>query len=225
MTAGQLKPARTGNTLLLFGSQALSFNIAAFEDLWATLQRVPDEQRWITDAVASFPDCWADFVGAFPKYDVLGAQGQDLLQDMHSWFRTGSMKGAAVIPGPGSTKSNLKLPNIVLSPLVVITHLVEYLTYSDATDLDGESLLGTLGFCTGVLSAFSVALSKDRGAVRNHGATALRLAMLIGGVVDAQEILDPSGPATALATAWGSSSVTGEEDLQRILDQSPFEVG
>lgn len=224
MTAGQSKPARTGTTLLLFGSQALSFNIASFDELWATLQRVPVEQRWITEAVASFPDCWADFVGAFPKYDVLGAQGQDLLQDMHSWFQTGSMKGAVVIPGPGSLKSNLKLPNIVLSPLVVITHLLEYLTYSDTVDLNKESILGTLGFCTGVLSAFAVALSKDRGAVRNHGATALRLAMLIGGVVDAQEVLDPSGPATALATAWGSSSVTGEEDLQRILDQSHFEV-
>lgn len=224
MTAGQSKPARTGITLLLFGSQALSFNIASFEDLWVTLQRVPDEQRWITDAVASFPDCWADFVREFPKYDVLGAQGHDLLQDMHSWFQTGSMKSAAVIPGPGSTKSNLKLPNIVLSPLVVITHLVEYLAYTDAAGSDEESLLGTLGFCTGVLSAFSVALSKDRSDVRNHGSTALRLAMLIGGVVDAQEILDPSGPATALATAWSSSCANGEEDLQRILDQSNFQV-
>lgn len=217
MTASTSTPAKDSDTLLLFGSQALSFNTDAFKELCSNLQST-SEQQWILEAIVSFPECWNAFVKQFPKYDVV-ERAHDLLNDMNEWFQIGSMESAFMIPAPGSTKSNLRLPNLVLSPLVVITHLVEYMKFLDINP--GQSpFLGTLGFCTGVLSAFTVAVSKDRNEVRKYGAKALRLAMLIGGMVDAQEVLDASGPATALATAWSSGNPSGKEELEHLLRKS-----
>jgi hypothetical protein len=77
-----------------------------------------------------------------------------------------------------------------------------------------------LGFCTGLFGAFVAALAGgDRDAVRKHGQTAVRLAMLAGGIVDAQGTLDASGPARSFATSWGSGKAW--DALEQVLGRFP----
>ena len=53
-----------------------------------------------------------------------------------------------------------------------------------------------------------------------YGAVAVRLAMLIGAVVDAQEVLDTScGRAKSYATAWKNPKMGAE--MIRIMDKFP----
>ncbi len=199
--------------LLLFGGQALRFDADAFVQLRSTVWNTP-EQAWITEAITSLPGCWNDFIKAFPRYGVID-NAPRLLVDMDEWFKNGSMQLEQHGVGP--------IPNMILSPLVVITHLVDYMSYLDmagfSKEAPGVPWTGALGFCTGILSAFAVALSKNRSEVRTYGAKVVRLAMLIGGVVDAQGRADAAGPAKALATVWNSTE--GGEELRRILKRYP----
>ncbi|RYP36916.1 hypothetical protein DL767_003164 [Monosporascus sp. MG133] len=200
--------------LLLFGGQALRFDTDAFKVLRTNVFNTT-EQPWIFEAIRSLPGCWKDFTKEFPIYNIIEDAPQRLVE-LEQWFRTGSMQ---------PEEKDHKLPNIILTPLVVIVHLVEYMKYLDMVESpDGEAAqprpsTGTLGFCTGLLSAFAVALSKNRSEAREYGATAVRLAMLIGGVVDAQGFLDAAGPAKALATACNTHKRNSE--LTSVLQQYP----
>lgn len=53
-----------------------------------------------------------------------------------------------------------------------------------------DSKFETLGFCFGLLGALSVASASNRQDFQKYGATAVRLAMLIGALVDAREVWD-----------------------------------
>ena len=182
--------------LLLFGGQMLRFDADVFRALWSDTTEKP----WVLDVIRSLKKCWEDFTNDFPLYNTIHNVPRRLVE-LEDFLQTGSMN---------SETKNPKLPNIILTPLVVIVHLVQYLKYLDMTG-SGEAIrpspnTGTVGFCTGLLSAFTVALSNDRAEVREYGATAVRLAMLIGGIVDAQNLLneDVAGTPKALATAWST---------------------
>jgi hypothetical protein len=77
----------------------------------------------------------------------------------------------------------------------------------------------TVGFCTGLSSAFAVASAKNQDEFEKYGAVAVRLAMLVGALVDAQEAWNMElgyGPSKSYATAWHNPK-QGQE-LRRILD-------
>lgn len=68
---------------------------------------------------------------------------------------------------------------LLLSPLVVISHSVEYVKYLECAHGDGQEQydnsppcqeLETLGFCTGLLSASAVASSKSQVQFEKYGA-------------------------------------------------------
>ncbi|KAK6078938.1 beta-ketoacyl synthase domain-containing protein [Seiridium cupressi] len=210
--------ASADSRLLLFGSQALRFDADTFKRLRSSIWNSP-EQLWVTETVASLPDCWGEFIKEFPKFGATES-ASILLSDMNKWFQSGVMKFDAE-----ATNQAPKLPNIILSPLVVITHIIEYMSFLKTTEASSNQTTGyvlpsaTLGLCTGLLSSFVVALSKDRSEIRTYASKAVMLAMLIGGVVDAQERLDATGQATALATAWNGAKA-GEE-LESILQRHP----
>ncbi|KAM0812271.1 hypothetical protein AB5N19_12261 [Seiridium cardinale] len=204
--------------LLLFGSQALRFDADTFERLRSSIWNSP-EQLWVTETVASPPDCWDEFVKEFPKFGAIESVST-LLNDMNKWFQSGVMKFDAE-----ATNQAAKLPNIILSSLVVITHIIEYMSFLKTTETSSNQTTGcvlpsaTLGLCTGLLSSFVIALSKDRSEIRTYASKAVMFAMLIRGVVDAQERLVATGLATALATAWNGA--TAGEELESILQRHP----
>jgi hypothetical protein len=205
---GHITPPGEGRRLLVFGPQALSLNAAASRALQSTIMQISNKE-WICNAIADLPSCWEAFVEEFPKYQVL--QGAQTLTKLTKWLKTGNLEHQ--LP---------HLPNIILSPLVIITHITEYLKYLDAASPESrpqESSTEILGFCMGFLSALAVAISKDRREIEAYGATVIRLAMLIGGVVDAQGMLDSQGLSKSFATAWTSSEAAAEMD--RILKGFP----
>lgn len=190
-------------TVLLFGPQALAYTPSMFNDLRGAVWEKA-EWGWLLDTISSLPDCWDAFATQFPQFKIKTVDGKKQLQELHDSFKTGVM-----------TAAGAPLPNIVLSPLVVIGHLVDYIRYRQN---NRHQVNGALGFCTGLLSAFTVALSKDKADIQKYGANAIRLAVLIGGIVDGQDSAHPDGPSIALATAWNS---TTEGELQRILKNHP----
>lgn len=197
--------AEEGNRLLVFGPQALSANANDFRALQSTVK----QHTWIAATIKDLPNIWDDFVKAFPKYNVI--PGEALLQNLIKWVDTGDI----------DLGDNNRLTNIILSPLVIITHITEYLKYLDidAQRPNQASSTETLGFCIGFLSALAVSVSKESNDIERYGATAIRLAMIIGGIVDTQDALDIQGPSKSLATAWNAPQAA--EELKQILGRFP----
>lgn len=197
--------AQQGDRLLVFGPQALSANVNDFRALQSTVKR----HTWIADTIKDLPNIWDDFMQIFPKYNVV--LGDTLLQSLVKWAETGDI----------DLGTDHRLTNIILSPLVIITHITEYLEYlnAGAQKPNQASSTETLGFCMGFLSALAVSVSKESDDIKRYGATAIRLAMIIGGIVDAQDALDTQGPSKSLATAWNSPK--GAEELKHILGRFP----
>ncbi|KID81974.1 Beta-ketoacyl synthase [Metarhizium guizhouense ARSEF 977] len=181
-------------TLLLFGPQALSANAETLNAFRDDVSSGP-ESTWIAAALESLPGCWEAFVTAFPKYCVT-QNASSLLSDLYRWFQAGS----------GSLPST-EFPNTILSPLVVISHLSEYMRLLDMKEAQqGEKRLDVLP-------------PQTERQFEKFGATAIRLAMIIGGIVDAQEILETSGPTKALATSWDTDAK--EQEMSNILQLFP----
>lgn len=205
-----------GDTIVIFGPQALSFNATDFERL-RSAARVRPEWTWILETISELPESWETFATQLPKYNNIA--GQQQLKDLRQWFITGVM--------PGDQRP---LSNLLLSPLVVVSHVVEYLGHRDSeTPLASASptadqhtlrkVKGTLGFCTGILSAIAVSLSKNGNDLRKYAANAVRLAMLVGGIVDSQGQRSPEGEWKALATAWNTSRAG--DQVQNVLEKFP----
>jgi hypothetical protein len=149
---------------------------------------------------------WDAFAQEHPDYD--SASARQKLSSLSEWFRDGP-----------DVNAFRPLPNIILTPLVVIGHLVEYVQYQRhaATGTPGgENAIGTLGLCTGLMGALVVALSKDLDDVQKYGSTAIRIAVLIGGVVDGQDAKHPDGPSVALTAVWNSPA--SAKNLDSVLE-------
>lgn len=195
-----------GNTVLLFGPQALSFNQEAFLKLRATILGSPAYQ-WVLDVVDELPTIWTTLLKDIPKLEVI--DGAQELKNLSDWIRSGDIYG-----------DSFPLPNILLSPLVVITQLTQYANYThEHPELRKPDNTETLGFCTGILSALAVSSSAGEAQFAKYGSVAVRLAMVIGAIVDAQEVPSERGPSKSLATAWNSAN--GEDELKRILTEFP----
>ncbi|PCH03970.1 Male sterility, NAD-binding [Penicillium occitanis (nom. inval.)] len=193
-----------GNTVLLFGPQALSFNQEAFLKLRATILGSPAYQ-WVLDVVDELPTIWIALLNSIPKLEVI--DGAKKLKNLSDWIRSGDIRG-----------DSFPLPNILLSPLVVITQLTQYANYiQEHPELRKSDKTETLGFCTGILSALAVSSSAGEGQFAKYGSVAVRLAMAIGAIVDAQD--SERGPSKSLATAWNTAN--GEDELKRILAGFP----
>ncbi|KAL4998839.1 putative polyketide synthase [Aspergillus recurvatus] len=209
--------SHAGNTLLLFGPQSLSFNKHSFDELRSTVSE-GRLYRWIPEAVAELPTYWTVVCQHLPQLKSL--DGEHWLADLDRWFRTGRYP-----------ETNPTLPNTLLTPLVVLTQLAQYArslelgqsfdaTVGSSNAFSVPPNASTLGFCTGVLSAFAVSSSASQEDFAKYGAVAVRLAMLIGALVDAQDASDEIyGRAKSYATAWNSAEQGA--DLSRIIDQFP----
>lgn len=209
--------ATAGNTLLLFGPQSLSFDKHSFDQLRSTLSE-RDGYSWILETVAELPTYWTVVCRHLPRLQSLNAG--KWLADLDHWFKTGAY--------PDSDSS---LPNTLLTPLVVLAQLTQYFRNIELdTGSRGAAETpvafslpqngSTLGFCTGILSAFAVSCSATQKDFEKYGAVAVRLAMLIGALVDAQDESDKiHGRSKSYATAWNTPEQGS--NLTRILDHFP----
>lgn len=214
MTSNYTHPSG-GNTILLFGPQALSFRKDDFDQLRVILHEPKHEHRWIIDTLAELPTYWKSFEAKFPKLQAV--EGKKFLDDLNDALKNGSEL----------THDFSTLPNILLSPLVVITHLTQYTKYLTTKHAGKEQDIyaipsqntETVGYCTGLLSALAVSSTTNRSQFERYGAVAIRLALLISGFVDAQEILDENKGSIALATVWNAEGAKIE--MEKMMKEFP----
>ncbi|KAL3476509.1 hypothetical protein BJX99DRAFT_258441 [Aspergillus californicus] len=125
------------------------------------------------------------------------------------------------------------LPNILLSPLTVLIHIVQYIEYLDSLASDNEDVhnrvraagitghSGFQGLCTGSLSATALACSPTRAEIGQNAARALNLAVCIGAYADiAQNGSRDSDSSVGCAVArWRVNSNRAE--LEEVLSRFP----
>lgn len=187
-------------TLALFGSLALSFNASTFDKLLVDVNGNPNFQ-WAKAAINDLAKQW-ESVSKLAK-----------LRDSDT--ETGAKEVAKLVEafnsGDGS-HLHFPLPNKLLVPLVVLHQLESYTSFfSSATtssNISGPELSaaeGTLGFCTGLLSAFAVASTRSITDLENVGSNAIRLGLLVGTIADlpiCDNSGDSIGPARCIGTEW-----------------------
>jgi hypothetical protein len=126
-------------------------------------------------------------------------------------------------------KLKFPLANILLSPLVVIIHLTEYLALvkaensnlAETESLPSELLEKTevLGLCTGILAGIAVNCSSSLAQLQNHGTNAIRLAMLAGALVDAEQSSPDSEDSISFSVSW--SGIETLASIQDLLSEIP----
>ncbi|RDW86990.1 putative polyketide synthase [Aspergillus mulundensis] len=202
----------SSHTLLAFGPQSLSFDKRALNKLRQDISR-SSHRRWIQETIAELPALWTILSNALPELSEV-LPPQDRLQDLSRLLEHGD----------SDVGDELNISNIILTPLVVLTHLTEYEHYL-ATEHQPIDKATATGFCTGLLSTFAVASSRTAEDLATCGPVAVRLAMLVGALVDAEEArqeLLGNGRSVSYSIAWTSDDQ--ERRLQDILKQWHPEV-
>ena len=211
-----LSGTKPNTKVLVFGPQALKFDAGSLNKLRRQMQETP-HHGWILDTVSTLCSDWNALSSSITKLQT--SNGKQLLVDLDKWLRGGE------IP-----QSSFPLPNILLSPLTVIAQLTQYTAFlkaafsdsPDTRELPSSILASTerLGLCTGTLSAFAAACSSSQPALHHHGAVAVRLAMLVGALVDAVDASpNPEGRSISFSAFWNTAESSGT--VNEVLKNFP----
>lgn len=200
---------------MLFGPLALSFDYTHFAQVRKSVVNTADN-KWILETVDQLPRLWNTITAALPSLQVQSGHRQ--LVDLAEAFRTGRR---LEVPSP--------LPNRLLIPLVVMSHLAQYAKFLGRTGVEVDDRIDpfeasksgreTLGLCTGLLSAFAVSSAGNRAEFEMYGAVAIRLGMLIGMAVDAQDATSELKASKSLGTAWNSAQA--KEGMLSVMEDFP----
>ncbi|KAL8965400.1 MAG: hypothetical protein Q9183_003873, partial [Haloplaca sp. 2 TL-2023] len=199
--------------VLIFGPQCLSLQDHSFSHLRSAIRSNRDND-WMRKVIEELPRHVELFSSKIQRR--LPSSALELLRKLGDWVDFDT-------PLPEPTK----IPNTVLTPLVVLDQLAQYTQYVEIAHV--EAGLGTdcwslqpqrsatLGFCTGILSALVVSSASSKADFQTYGAVAVRLAALIGLVVDAND--GESAKALSFSTAWNSPE-QGETLRAMVADKS-----
>ena len=203
---------RDGNIVLLFGPQALSLHKYWLDQLKSDIIGNA-ENGWIIDVVAQLPTYLQTFLEKSSKFRMVPAV--KLIEDLNDWISIGK-----------TSLPSSHLPNVILSPLIVLSQLTQYSKYLKLAQGEEQNAYAAhsqqtevVGFCTGLLSALAVSSAGDQAQFQQYGAVAVRLAALIGAFVDGQDALGGQGGSKSFATAWNSNQTKTE--MTRIMQQFP----
>lgn len=199
---------------LVFGPQDPSIDDVYTRKLRATLLRPGLE--WILEALTQLPQQWQTISDSHPE--LAAFQGEKYLQLLNDWVRRGTLP-----------QNLFPLPNIIVTPLVVATHLAQYTEFLNLLQpglAQHDSLPAALtheaeavGLCTGLLSTAAVASSASISELQKNGAVAIRMAMAIGAVVDSGDTAEDGEKWQSLAVGWTSQNA--ENEMGKIVKQFP----
>lgn len=206
---------KTADIHIVFGSQLLDFDqwhacqlrSALLED--ATL-------TWLLDTLLHLSSDWDTVAKDF--LSLRGYAGDEPLAALRYFLRTGQ---DFRVPFP--------LPNILLSPLVVAIHVVQYCSLLKLIDPHSpcwdevQTWLrkhgAVTGLCTGSLTATAVTSHTTWSNTKSACIAAVRVAMLVGALVDAEDAREDG------SRRWRSfvvrSTTTDEGALRSILNMHP----
>ena len=184
--------------VLIFGPQCLSLQDHSFSHLRSAIcgNRDNDWMRKVIEELPRHVELFSSKIqGRLPNSAL------ELLRTLGDWVESDT-------PFPEPTK----IPNTVLTPLVVLDQLAQYTRYVEIAHVEGglgtdcwslqPHRSATLGFCTGILSALVVSSAASKADFQTYGAVAVRIAALIGSVVDANDV--ESAKALSFSTAWNT---------------------
>ncbi|KAL4971434.1 hypothetical protein BDW66DRAFT_155664 [Aspergillus desertorum] len=212
-------------TTFIFGPHIGTFTKQAMDKHIRPIAQGP-HREWILEAIAGLPGYWEALSEKMPDIGA-AIPGQKQLSDFDAWFRQGQT----------DMSPEAELPNIIITPLVVLIQLTQYWQYLELTQdssaggdfhanlVSQQQQAGetnrfeSLGFCGGMLSAFAVASAHNRPELEKYGSVAVRLAMLLGALADARNVWDSArgkGRSTSFAVAWISSKQG--DDVRRIIE-------
>jgi hypothetical protein len=213
---GSLAELNMVQNVFLFGPQALSLDSNDIKTLRDTLRSTPSN-RWALDCLSELPDLWdvvAKNVSQLQSFD-----GKPLLKKFVDEFNAGS-----------TSRSAFPLPNILTTPLVVIMHLTQYskalrdtwprLKDDDPLPADFMQESVAAGLCTGMLGAMAASHSGTLQSLATNGGKAVRQAMAIGAIVDAEMAADGSdGRAVSFSVSWGAGRTL--DSVKKLIQPFP----
>ncbi|KAK5633281.1 hypothetical protein RRF57_008995 [Xylaria bambusicola] len=202
-----LRSSLSHPSVLMFGPISISCNPTQVSRVRKAVIS-NNHNAWILSLAAQLPQLWTTISTALPTlYDD---SGYKQILDMAEALRLGR-----------PLKTPYPLPNKVLIPLVVIYHLTQYTDFIQRAGVNVDEALKnhqeTLGFCTGLLSAFAVSASGNTEDFERYGAVAIRLGMLVGMVVDAREAPSDLNVSKSVRAGWGSTQT--KEELKSIINE------
>ncbi|KAI1443553.1 hypothetical protein F5Y02DRAFT_428527 [Annulohypoxylon stygium] len=201
------EPHTQGPVILFFGPEIPSFSNQSLLELKLALRN----REWATEALSVLLPTWDLISTKIPFLNKIPGKRQ--LGDLETWLREGLPE-----------KPVGDLPNVVLAPLTVFTQLAQFQQYSErenSTERGPHTApprLIPLGFCMGLLSAFTIAHCKDAASWNYYAAVAIRLAIIIGAAVDATDVSSHLGAFESMAVSWQDSEQ--ERKLESIVDGS-----
>ena len=195
--------------LILFGPQSPQPDLAKLRE---SLQGNSD-LKFLIDTIEELPHLWPIIQKSCP--DLKRIPGAEQLKQLSSFLDRGTFP------------NEKPLRNILLAPLTVICQVVEFVQ----RDQEAENisipaifpakagLVNVQGFCIGFLAAAVVACSLSRNEFEQLSSVAVRLAVLIGSVVDLDEglFLDPLAHNSSISIRWATESEHRflEEELKK----------
>ncbi|MCJ1394621.1 hypothetical protein MMC18_007501 [Xylographa bjoerkii] len=212
------------STIFIFGPHIGTFTKQAMDKLVRPISQ-GSHREWILEATGGLSSYWEALTEKIPEIGA-AIPGLKQLGDFDSWLRHGQADMA----------QDAQLPNIIITPLVVLIQLTQYWQYLELTqnsasgDLHADLIaqqqqsgkngkFESLGFCGGMLGALAVASAHNRQELEKYASVAVRLAMLLGAMVDARNVWDTArgkGGSVSFAVAWISPKQG--EDVLRIIE-------
>lgn len=204
-------------TLLIFGPQIALPDSEVLSRLRLVLISESRLSRFLA-AIKDLPKLWRSLMEEHPKFNAV--PGSKVLEDLQSWIENGG----------NLPKIFTSQPNVLLSPLTIIlqiTHYVHFLNVMQMRDdkITHQTLLkslkvgGAQGLCVGILSAIALAYSVDVEDLADRAAVALRLAVFVGAVVDAEgSFAAPPREASCFAVRY---EVGQDKLIQELVGNFP----
>ncbi|KAL3470338.1 hypothetical protein BJX99DRAFT_267529 [Aspergillus californicus] len=164
--------------------------------------------------IETLPDIWPVLLALDPSLTRIS--GAKALNELCRWLSHGEFPSVDEIS---------QLPAVFVTPFTVTLHIVQYLCYTDSKNqgpsheyvIQSAKDRGRIqGFCTGLLSAVTIATSPDVDSVCSRAAVALRLAVALGAYIDL-DCVDSS--FSSIAVRFRLS--TGQHNLQDYLRDFP----
>ncbi|KAK1996798.1 beta-ketoacyl synthase domain-containing protein [Colletotrichum falcatum] len=209
-------------SLIVFGSQAGTLSKASLLRLRSLLHgRI--EERGIVEAMHGLLAAWDALVAFDPQLD--GLDGRNQLEQLVSLLGGHVDDEQGLVPASGTNTT--PMPNMLLAPLTVLIHMVEYFSYLKHVGTSHRKVLqsvarngGFQGLCIGLLSAIAMSTSEDEVQAIQVAARALNLALAIGAYVDLDaRSASPPGLFSCFVVRWKQQS--DREQVLGILEQFP----
>jgi hypothetical protein len=153
---------------------------------------------FLSRTISELPTLWPTILEVYPDLDKVPAKKR--LSELCHFFQGG--------PAPMFLEPT---NNIILSPLTVISQIVDFWKLSHGVDNRSSiesQLRDVQGFCLGFLTATAISCSRNEAQYQALASNAVRLALCMGALVDldALNTSDRLDCASAIAVRWKSDA-------------------